>query len=228
MNLRRELWLSIGVLIALNLLLAFGAIGLFVRMGPAIERILEENVFSITAAEVILVEMADSRGRPMLPVQRARVAAALEDARQNITEQEERVVLGQVEAHLSRTFDGDAEARAQTIDALRELMSINRLAMHRADAEAGRLGRAGAWAAVFVGLASFWLSIVVVVRLQNRVVRPLIELNDVLQAAARGERMRRCKPYDAPSEVDQVSAAVNRLLDERLRTQRHTTKAADE
>lgn len=215
MELRREFLLTIGALILLNLCLAFGSIGLFVRMGPAIAHILEENVYSIVVAEEMLAELAETYG-PMGPDAISRVRRLLVEAHGNITREEERVVLATLERSLPSVMDGDPDARRQAVRSLRELVRINREAMHHADEEARRLGNAGAWAAVLVGFLSFLLSIVVVVRLQRRFLRPLAELYEVLERARQGDRFRRCKLVDAPQEVVQVMQSTNRLLDERL------------
>ena len=226
MELRRELLLTIGTLVLLNLLLAFGAIGLFVRMGPAIERILQENVWSIMAAEEMLAEFAEA-GAPLTPEARARVGQALDNAKRNVTEEEERPVLAAVERALPSAMDGEPGARRQAIASLRQLIQINREAMRKVDEEARRLGSAGAWAGAFVGFLSFLLSVFVVVRLQKRFVRPLVDLYEVLEGAREGERLRRCRLEDAPLEVIQVTRAVNRLLDERLqRTQGDSTEGS--
>jgi methyl-accepting chemotaxis protein len=227
MELRRELLFTIGALILLNLLLAFGAIGLFVRMGPAIERILQENVYSIVAAEGILAELAEGGSAPLPPEARARVGRALNNAKRNITEEEERPVLAALDRSLPPAMDGDPDARREIVASVRQLIRINREAMRGVDEEARRLGGAGAWAAVFVGFLSFLLNVLVVVRLQKRLVRPLVDLHEVLEGARQGEQLRRCRLSDAPREVIQVTQSVNRLLDERLeRTNGHTTKAA--
>lgn len=224
MGLRRELLLTMGAPVLLNLVLAFVAIGLFVRMGPAIERILQENVYSIVAAEEILAELAEAGTAPLPPDARARVRQALDNARRNITEDEERPVLEALERALPAALEGDTEARRQAVDSVRQLLRTNREAMHTVDREARRLGAAGAWTAVFVGFLSFLLSVSVVVRLQKRFVRPLVDLHQVLEEARQGDRLRRCRLLDAPSEVSQVTRAVNRLLDERLvGTNRHST-----
>ncbi len=223
MELRRELLLSIGVLVALNLLLAFGAIGLFTRMGPAIERILNENVKSIVAAEEILAQLAD--GREASPRVRAQVEEALAVAERNVTEAEEPAVLEALRQVLPAALDGTPPARQQAAAAVRELIEINRAAMDRADARARGLGSAGAWAAVFIGALSFLLSVVVVSRLESRFIRPLSELHQVVLAARRGDKMRRCQLLDAPHEVVQVAEAVNELLDDRLARDGATTES---
>jgi methyl-accepting chemotaxis protein len=88
--------------------------------------------------------------------------------------------------------------------------------MRDVDLEARRLGSAGAWTAVFVGFLSFLLSILLFVRLQRRLARPLVDLYEVLESARQGDRLRRCRLTDAPREIIQVTQAVNGLLDARL------------
>ncbi len=216
MDLKRELLLTIGALVLLNILLAFGAIGLFVRMGPVIERILQENVYSIVAAEEMLAAFAEVSDGPLSSDARTRARQALDNAKQNVTEEQEVPTLAAIERNLPAAMGGDSAAQTQLVVSIGELIRINREAMRDVDEEARRLGNAGAWAAVFVGFLSFVLSVILVVRLQKRFVRPLIDLHEVLEAAKQGERLRRCRPSDAPHEVIQVTQAVNRLLDERL------------
>jgi methyl-accepting chemotaxis protein len=216
MELRRELFWTISILIALNLALAFGAIGLFVRMGPAIERILQDNVYSMVAAEEVLTEIAASNGEPLSPDARERVRESLEKAKRNVTEAAERPTLAALEERLPEAARGDARARREFVEQARTLGRVNRDAMRAEDEEARRLGTAGAWTAVLLGFASFLLGLFVVTRLQNRLVRPLVELHEVLEKAREGDRLRRCRHPDAPREVVQVTEAVNRLLDERL------------
>ena len=219
MDLRRELLLTIGTLVLLNLLLAFGAIGLFVRMGPAIARILEENVHSIVAAEGILADLGAAGDTPLDAAAELRVRQNLAQAQQNVTEAEERPILALLQQQLPNAIAADLPARQKTVHLLQQLIQINRDAMRHVDEEARRLGAAGAWAAVFVGFVSFLLSLLVVVRLQKRVLRPLVDLHEVLDDAQRGNQLRRCRPSDAPREVLQVTQSVNALLDERLRRQ---------
>lgn len=216
MKLRTEVLVYTALLAGLNLLLAFGAIGLFVRMGPAIERILRENVASIDAAEEILIEFATASGG-MTPEGRGRVETALKTIRTNVTEADESPVIARIEQRLDGAARGDAEARTAVIEDLRRLIAINRKAMTAVDEEARRLGAGGAWAAVFVGALSFGLSLLVIVLLRRRLLEPLLELHAVLAAARGGDRFRRCRAFDAAIEVKQAAQSVNTLLDERIR-----------
>ena len=193
MQLRREFLLGVGCLVGFNVLLALGAVGLFTRMGPAIENILEENVFSNEAAEDMLVVLAKASRGVREPVDQEQFEQALLRARENVTEAEEIPVLAQIDARKEAAFSGDEEAIAAIGAAVSELVGINRQAMTKADERAQRLGAAGAWAAVVIALVSFGLSVVVALRLEKRVVDPLIELQSVLEAVHSGNTFRRCR-----------------------------------
>jgi len=213
MLLRRELLLAIGSLVGLNLLLAFGVIGLLVRMGPAIDRILQENVTSIMAGEAILTEFASDGDQPLAEESRARVRAAFERARDNVTEDAERPVIARLEDALDAEEASGAGARPRAVAAVRELISINRDAMVEVDHEARRLGLAGAWASVFVGFVSFLLSLAILALLRRRFLTPVLELHDVIDRVAGGDRFRRCRSMDAPLELTAVTTGLNALLD---------------
>lgn len=217
MELRRELLLTIGALIALNLLLAFGAIGVLVRMNPAIDSIFEENVASIVAAEQLLSALAEAGDAPLSAQAEEGVREALGAAQLNITEGEEILALTSLSRVLPGAIVGAPGARREAVKEARRVIQVNRQAMYAVSAEARRLGSAGAWASAFVGFFSFVLSLALVIRMQRRFVHPLVELHGVLESARAGDRHRRCGTSDAPREVLQVSAAVNRLLDEKLR-----------
>lgn len=216
MKLRTELLLYTAMLALLNVMLAFGAIGLFMRMGPAIERILDENVASITAAEEVLAEFAVAPAE-LDATARARVHAAIERAAANVTEAEETAVIDAMRSQFDAAASGAGEARAELIRQTRALIGINRHAMTAVDNEARRLGAAGAWAAVFIGSLTFALSLLIVAQLRLRLVDPLLELHAVLTAARLGDRFRRCRAHVAPVELKQAAQALNTLLDERLK-----------
>lgn len=216
MELRRELSLTISALVLLNLVLAFGSVGLFVRMGPAIDRILQENVHAIAAAEEVLAQLARAGSEPLTPDAQDRIHRALANAKQNVEKEDERPAMAALEHYLPEAISGNATARGEAVASARQLIQVHREAMRDIESEARRLGRAGAWTAVFVGFLSFLLSVLIVVRLQHRLVRPLADLHEVLEGTRQGDRLRRCRVSDAPREIMQVTQSVNKLLDERL------------
>ncbi|ACY16538.1 hypothetical protein [Haliangium ochraceum] len=213
MKLRRDLLISVVALVALNLLVALGAIVLLSRMSPAIERILEENVVSIEAAEEMLALLAQGRGMPLGESERARFAEALIRAENNLTEDDEIPVLTEMRQSWPGAVEGEAVASDRLVSALRQLVSINRNAMLRIDERAKRMGVAGAWAGVFMGLLGFVASLGLIRRLRDQIMSPLAELYTTLEAARRGDSFRRCSSVHAPGELRSIFQSVNLMLD---------------
>ncbi|MFM1872284.1 MAG: hypothetical protein RL398_1706 [Planctomycetota bacterium] len=214
MHLRTELAATVFGFLALNCLLAFAAIGLFGRMGPAIERILERNDATIAAAEDLLTTLAQAPVGPLDAAAEAAIEAAVLRAQGNITEPGEGPVLQRIEEVLPAVVAGKPEARQALTGEVRELIRINREAMLSVDRQAQRLGRSGAWAAAVVGFASLLLGFLLSRRLNRRVVRPLQELESVLLARRGGDAFRRATVGDAAPELRQALEGVNRVLDE--------------
>lgn len=215
MQLRTEVAAGVLTILALDLLLVFAAIGLFVRMGPAIERILTRNDATIVAAEDVLDAFARTGHVALPPVQQERVDAALARARANVTEPGEAEVVDAIERIAPAAQRADPAARTLLLDRLHDLITINRAAIRRADLDARRLGNAGAWAASFVGLATVVLGLFLTRSLDLRVVRPIAEIGDTLHAVRGGDRFRRCSTRGAAHELRRAMEAVNLLLDER-------------
>lgn len=214
MDLRRELVFDIGAIVALNVVLAFGVIGLFVRMGPAIEKILEENVASVVAAEEILAVFAAAGDAPLGPAQETQVRGALERATANVTEEAEGPVLAAMSRDLPVAVRERGDARRRVVDGAGRLSAINHAAMRAVDEDAQRLGAAGAWAAVLVGFLSLLLSLFVLARLRRRVLLPVLEIHDVLgEASFVGKR--RCRPRESALEIGRIADSVNGILDDR-------------
>ena len=202
MQLRRNLHLGVALLAAMNLMLAFSAIALFMRMGPAIERILEDNVQSLSAAETMLAIVADP-GAARDP--HRLFAASLLVAQGNVTEDAEKPQLAVIDAHWADALTGRDPARRDVLSALTELADINREAMFAADRRAQALGMAGAWVAVFLGLLSFGTALFVVTRLRDRVLDPLDEVRKTLVAARTGD-----PPSPLPHRVGATRARRDR------------------
>lgn len=226
MELRREVLVSVGTLLLFSVLLALGSIGLLGRMGPAIGRILQENVPSMQAGQELLLVMAYSGGRPASKNGRQRFADALARARATITLPEEAPIVAELEKLAPSALDGNDAARALVLSRATRLVSLNLAAMQRADARAQRLGAAGAWIAVFIALASCALAMLLLRRLNTRIVTPLEDLDAVLRAASGGDRFRRCRPFTGPRELGQTLQTINEILDERLLQDRRRRSVA--
>ncbi|MEZ4449821.1 MAG: hypothetical protein R3B09_10120 [Nannocystaceae bacterium] len=220
MDLRREVVTMIGALVLLNVLLAFSTVGLLARMGPAIQQILEANVYSMSAAEDALVVLAEAGDAPILPDDEAALEDALARLDDNVTEDEEAPALARIRRDLPVAVVGPGPARSAVVRELDRLMTINSGAMERADVDARRLGQAGAWASALLGIFAFTVSLLVLRRARVRLITPLVELDEVLAGVHSGQVLRRCRTREAPRELVRVAGVVNDLLDERAEHQR--------
>jgi hypothetical protein len=213
MELRRYFLIGVGSLVVFNLLLAFGSVGLLSRMSPAILEILEENVVSISAAETMLAVLATPKPESGVGSDGSTgFKSALTRARENVTEPDEIPVLNEIEANADAALAGNAASVSMVVSRLLLLSQINRQAMAQADAEAQRIGVAGAWVAVSLFIVSVVISLFVIRGLEKRFVDPLSELHDVLLAVQQGEQHRRCYAEDPPPQVKHVMDSVNALL----------------
>ncbi|MCB9877938.1 MAG: hypothetical protein H6835_10080 [Planctomycetes bacterium] len=215
MQLRTELAAVVLGFAAVVLVLAFSAIGLFVRMGPAIDRILTRNDATIVAAEDILETLADSGGGAIVDAAREKAHAAIARARENVTEPGEEPVLDAIDRQLEAALAGDRDARRQLLTSVEQLIEVNRAAMREVDRDAQRLGRAGAWVAAVIGIGSLALCLLLSRSLGRRVARPMGDLRDTLAAQRGGDTFRRCSTVGASPELRDVLDGVNELLDER-------------
>jgi hypothetical protein len=216
MTIRRDLVLGVLALVVLQLLTSFSAIGVLTRTSPAVAKVLDANVYSLASAEELLGVLARLGGRAAPAGERSRAAAALERLHRNLTEPGERPLVETVESRLEAALAGDAAASRETVAALLHLGELNREAMRGADAEMQRLGAAGAWFAVAMGVAAFLLSLLVVRRLGRLLLAPLDELGRVLDSARAGRWQRRCQPIPAAPDVRRLLEGLNEVLDARL------------
>jgi len=223
MKLRREIRLGLSALVVLQILLSMLAISLLTRMGPAIERILEENVYSVEAVEEMVSVLAVTDATEPTPD----FVAARARARDNVTELEEEPLIDVLETEAKPAFAGDGEAKARLVVALRQLGDVNRQSMRIADTRAQELGQAGAWAAALLGAMSLALGILVYRRLRQRLEVPLAEIHRTIRAVRRGNGQARCGQLEGPTELGQVREDLNWLLDRRPVGESEVHRAAD-
>ena len=216
MRIRDEIRLGVGTLLAIQVLTMVAAVALLARMTPAIDRILEENEKSIRAVERMLLVLAEPpTSDPRADESRhLRFDRALAEAQGNITEPSEEPVLERIAATHEAALVGDTEALATVRAELWALGDINRESMLAANASAKRLGTAGAWALVFLGLIGLVFSIAMMRRARGKLIHPVYELGAVLDACNRGDVHRRFNPAGASREFQEVAEVVNALVAE--------------
>ncbi|MCA9557013.1 MAG: hypothetical protein KC583_00505, partial [Myxococcales bacterium] len=210
-----EIRVAVLALLALQVITALGAVVLLARTGPAVERILAENDYSLAAAEAMERAIASRADGPLAPAERDAYDAALERARENITEAAEHPVIIALGRHRDALVAGDAAARDASLDALHALSQINRASMREQDQRAKQLATGGAWAVVALAGLALFLAVLQVRRANRRLVAPIDALYAVARAVQAGNDLRRCSIVDMPVELAAVATTLNELLDAR-------------
>jgi hypothetical protein len=195
--------------------MALGAIGILMRMAPAIAGIIERNERSLHACEEMLASLAlvGSEGA-IDDEQRVRFKAALKRAEQNVTEEGEAVAIKVLAANSPAVFAGDLAARKQTVTAIVQLAGINREAMNQAVKRARQFREGGVWGVVFMAICVFSVGLLFIRSLLRQVVKPMEELHAVITAFRQGETMRRCSGADISQDVRAVFHGINDILDQ--------------
>lgn len=215
MKLAQQIRLGAWFLIALNLMMAFGSIWVFMRMAPAIEIIIEQNERSLHACEEMLSSLVLSdQSTNHIDRLKSEFETALKRAKNNITEDEEPDVIETIGNHYAGAFEGDKESMEITVASIRHLSQINRTAMVKADHQARQFGNAGAWGIVFMASGVFVVGMLFMKSLKRNLVKPLVELHSVVVAVKAGDQMRRCTGPDAPADVRAIFNELNEILDQ--------------
>ncbi|OFZ20696.1 MAG: hypothetical protein A2X94_08545 [Bdellovibrionales bacterium GWB1_55_8] len=214
MEINRDIRLSIGTLLAFQLAISFGAIGLLDRMAPAIHHIVEQNIVPMESIQDMLSILASSNE----PVEKRKkeFTIALERLRTKATQRSEIRAMDRVLSNHEAAIWGDPKAQQEAVVSLRELAKFNQKAMARADERARNLGTAASWAIVFLGFSGFIAGLFVLRRLLTRVAEPVASLSETLRAWRKGDFLRRCKSHEGVLELRNALAIINELLDEHL------------
>jgi len=213
MRLAHAVKIGAWFLVALNLLMALGSIGIFMRMAPAITTIIDRNGRSLQACEDMLGALALA-GATTHEEKIRLFQEAFTRARNNVTEAEEPASLDSIAAVFQDAFRGDMKARQTTVDAIVNLGRINRSAMIRADENARKLGYAGAWGVVFMAILVFIVGLIFIRNLTRRLVVPFREIHTVIAARRNGDTMRRCTGTDLPEDIQRIFKGINEILDQ--------------
>lgn len=215
MELRRDLDYALGSLLIGGVALALVTIGLFGRMSPAIERIREDNVVTLTATHTLLSVFVRRVGAELELGDREIVERALTEMRDNLTVEGEGRLVDAVTDAVLAAQSGDRQAFVQLVAAVDTLTTANSKAMIEADLEAQRLGTAGAWTASLGGLLLVLIGVYARARLRRRLIAPVEEVARVLEARADGDGLARCRAMEGAVELERTLSAVNKLLDAR-------------
>jgi len=213
MKIVKSISLGIWILIGVNVLMAFASIWIFSRMTPAIETIINQNENTQIACEEMLSHMAmvpSGERRDLLVKSFER---SLSEAKNNITENDEPASLKIIEDNYVSAFQGNSLAIEHTVTAIKNLSSINRHAMIRADKRAKQLGIGGAWAIVFMATAVFITGLIFIRKLRHSFFKPVEEIYSVMNSFKKGDIFRRCTDSGFPRDIKVIFTGINELLD---------------
>lgn len=214
MKLAQSVKLGAWLLIAMNLLTAFGSIWIFMRMAPAIKVIIAQNEVSLEASEKMLAALVAARTSGDRTDGKLELFRnALNRAENNVTEKEEPAFIEEIVQHHKGAFNGDELALAQTLGAIVKLAEVNREAMRRADARAQQLGYAGAWGVVFMAALTFMVGMIFLRSMKKNLSEPMRVIDTVVSAFRRGDRMQRCSMGNPSKSIRQIFSNINELLD---------------
>jgi hypothetical protein len=211
-KIRTEVGIGIYILVGVQCFTTVVTLFQLSRVSPTIDVVLRDNVSSLEAAEEMLAALTDAQS-PSSGGHSEAFDHAFAMAQAASTEQGEQVQLDKIAAEIDAAMGGDPWARARAVAAIREISRLNRQAMADANLVAQDISSTGAWAAVSLGLASAFLSLIVSRRLRARLENPMTELDLALEGVRRGERMRRVSLDNAPFEAQRLADNLNWLLD---------------
>ncbi len=208
-TIRLGMWLVMG----LQLLLAAGAIGILMRMTPALSEIMDHSSITLDSCQEMLAVLAASDPDEEAITGDERFQAALLRASAAATSTDERQALDAIAAGATGALAGDPQQRQQTITAITNLANASRHSMQQAGTGAQRLGRAGAWGVVFMALITFTVSQIILLGLYRLAVEPVEEIRRVLTAHSHGDTLRRCTTGGQPIAVRSLFNDLNHMLD---------------
>ena len=214
MKLSKSIRIGAWLIIALNLLMAVGSIGVFNRMTPSIEEIISENGRSLQACETMLNTLAQygQDDEEDLALQQD-FERALADAENNVTERGEPEALQEIRKNFEGAFTGNERQLRSTIAAIAGLRKLNWDATYRADQRAKQVGYAGAWGVAFMGIFVFFAGMIFKRRIVQHLIEPMEEVMSVFAGQNAGDTMRRCTGQSPSGDVRRLYATINGLLD---------------
>ena len=214
MKLSKSIRIGAWLIIALNLLMAVGSIGVFERMTPSIEEIISENGRSLQACETMLNALAQ-RGQDDeqdLSLQQE-FEQALADAEHNVTEAGEPEALQDIRSNFEGAFTGNERQLNATLSAINRLRELNWDATYRADQRAKQVGYAGAWGVAFMGIFVFFAGLIFKRRIVQHLIEPMEEIMSVSAAQNSGDTMRRCAGLSPSADIRRLYSTINGMLD---------------
>ena len=206
MKFSKSIYFSFIFLLVLSTILGLAGIRGFSRLAPSIDQINRHNTQSLYIAERLLSAIAIEKNQSAFK-------NALVLAKGNITETGEKDAINRIELNYLKAFDGNSLNEEETVKGIIELSKINRIAMKNAGLKAEKLSSAGSWVIVLMTLIIWCLGLVIIKNIQKNIIIPMLEIKDVFEAYAKGNKQRRCSKITSSREFQSVYDEINNLLD---------------
>lgn len=209
MQFRQAIRFEISILIIFHLLMALAGIWIFSRMAPVVDKINAQSLQSLQECDRMLSILAE------LPDKSAaqRFELALSAIPRDIAGNEESLAFQQIWSNYEAALQGDTEARKVTLEAINTLAKANRLAIQNTAQEARQEIAAGSWSAVFMAIIYLITLLIIMRRIIRTIIHPLEEIDAVIDAHKKGDRLRRCTGAYLPPNWEKIYSWVNELID---------------
>ncbi len=217
MKLSHSIKISISFLVSINLLIAFGAIWLFMRIAPAIDLIVKNNVSSLESCQGMLASLIPTENESIAKKNFRIFEYNLKKAKDNALKNSERVRVNTIRRNYKKAFDNDIESRSHIMLAIDQLARINKDAIFKLEKKAMQLSKTGAWGIVFMAGMMFLLSMLLLQRLNKKFLYPVEEIYDVMKACKNNDNLRRCTGVNMNEDMKLIFDETNKLLDERIK-----------
>ena len=214
-------------LVGLNLVLAVITMGLFLRIGPSLDKQFEISQKSLELSGRMLSHLVAMRNESSPPMEEVFRNTLGETKKAETSE----AALAYV-ADIENTFKSEltttaTEAKSttrnfsNTAQAIQKLIKFHFIAMQKAKSNVEFLSHSGAWIAAFVAWLAFTTALFIYRHTQRSFMKPLEEIHSVLQAAREGDVHRRCTiSNQAAMQLKAIESGLNDILDDKLMLER--------
>lgn len=202
----KKIYFSFILLLLCSTIIAFAGIKGFQRLAPAINIINSRNTQSLYYAEQMLANITTQKNLDNFELY-------LNKSKENITEENEKDAINNINKTYRLAFSGDTKAEEETIDYIINLSSINRKAMEKAGEKACKLKSIGIWIIIFPTIFAWIIGVALLKLIDKTIIKPLAELQDVVSSYRKGNIMRRCPKVSKSEEFQEIYNDLNAILD---------------
>lgn len=212
MDFEKKFITGVRLIIGAMLVIAVTSSFLMERMSNAIKKTVDENVYSLEAAQDMMsaISMAKLTGAKLYQLQ---FMDALERAKSNMTLPGESSLVERIEKLAPLAFAEQDQANRQIIEDLAALADLNREATQKVDEEAKFLAIAGGWAIVGLTIISLLAGSRILNQVHQQSIAPMVEICHGLSDWEQGNRLRRFQIARSSKDLRRAQQSLNAILD---------------